>query len=169
MTRLLLIVSLLAVVCFSVQGQAEGVPKFSAYQVSVEKAKAKSIDFKKNPEARTFRTRLSEALRNGVNFAGHFVIAGWGCGTGCVSGAIIDARTGSVFWPEQFNAFGVLYGDGNYADPPVEYKTNSRLLIIHGIPGEATDDAPSKPAGDYYYEWKNDRLHQIKFIPRSME
>ena len=81
-----------------------------------EKARAKAIDFKKNPDARSFRTRLSEALHRGVNFAGHYAVAGWGCGTGCISGAIIDARTGNVFWPEQFNAIGVLYSEGEYAN-----------------------------------------------------
>lgn len=169
MNRLLSIIFLSALACLSMYGQNEMIPKFSAFTVTVEKAKANSIDFKKNAEARTFRTRLSEALKGGVNFAGHFVVAGWGCGTGCISGAIIDGRTGNVFWPEQFNAFGVFYSDGNYADPPVEYKKNSRLLIIHGIPGEATDDAPAKPSGDYYYEWKNNRLRQVKFVPRTME
>lgn len=169
MRRRLLLTFLLLSVCYSVLGQNDAVPKFSEFPATVERTEARAIDFKKNPDARTFRTRLSEALRGGVNFAGHFVVAGWGCGTGCISGAIINARTGNVFWPEQFNALGVLYSDGNYADPPVEYKKNSRLLVIHGIPGEATDDAPSKPSGDYYYEWKNDRLRQLKFVPRTME
>lgn len=169
MKRHFVLIFLVMFGCFSVRGQNEAVPKFSAFPATVEKERAKSIDFKKNPDARSFRTRLSEALRGGVNFAGHYVVAGWGCGTGCISGAIIDARTGNVFWPEPFNAFGVLFNNGNYADPPVEYKKNSRLLIIHGIPGEGKDDAPAKPSGDYYYEWKNNRLRQVKFVPKAME
>ena len=150
-------------------GFAQTTPKFAAFPATVEKARAKAIDFKKNPDARSFRTRLSEALHRGVNFAGHYVVAGWGCGTGCISGAIIDARTGNVFWPEQFNAMGVLYSEGEYANEPVAYRKNSRMLVISGIPGQAKDDAPDKPSGIYYYEWKNNRLRQIKFVAKTME
>jgi hypothetical protein len=150
-------------------GFAQAKPKFAAFPATVERARVKAIDFKKNPDARTFRTRLSEALRRGVNFAGHYVVAGWGCGTGCISGAIIDARTGNVFWPEQFNAMGVLYSDGEYADEPVAYRKNSRMLVISGIPGNAEDNAPDKPSGIYYYEWKNNRLRQIRFVAKAME
>jgi len=150
-------------------GQSSLVPKFSAFPTIVETTKAKSIDFKKNPDARTFRTRLTEGLRGGVNFAGHFVVVGWGCGTGCISGAIIDARTGNVFWPEQFNAVGVWYDGQEYAEEPVAFRKNSRMLVITGVPGQASDDAPEKPSGAYYYEWKNNRLRQIKFVPKPME
>lgn len=41
-----------------------------------------------------FRTRTREAMAGGVNFAGHYVVATWGCGTECESGHIVDARTG---------------------------------------------------------------------------
>ena len=148
---------------------SQPIPKFVQYPASVERPRVKVINFKANPDARSFRTRLSEGLRRGVNFAGHYALVGWGCGTGCISGAIVDTRTGNVYWPEQFNALGVLYSDGNYADPPVEYKKNSRLLVIHGIPGEKDDDAPSKPSGSYYYEWKNNSLRQVRFVARPME
>ena len=161
---LLVCVFALTITCFS-----QPIPKFSQYAAAIEKPRVKVINFKRSPGAGSFRTRLSEGIREGVNFAGHYALVGWGCGTGCISGAIVDTRTGIVYWPEQFNAFGVLYNNGNYADPPVEYKKNSRLLVIHGIPGEKEDDAPAKPSGSYYYEWKNNRLRQVKFVPKPME
>ncbi|HEV2800427.1 MAG TPA: hypothetical protein VGW12_08020 [Pyrinomonadaceae bacterium] len=49
--------------------------------------------------ARMFRTRLREDSRAGVNFAGHYTVVFWGCGTGCAQLAVVDARTGSVYWP----------------------------------------------------------------------
>lgn len=159
---------ILFIVTFAVGGYAQATPKFSAFAEKVETARTKAIDFKRNPDARSFRTRLSQGLRGGVNFAGHFVLVGWGCGTGCVSGAIVDARTGSVFWPEQFNALAVWYGAGEYVDKPVNYRKNSRLLIITGIPGQKDADAPAKPSGVYYYEWKNNRLKQIRFVPKPI-
>jgi len=110
------------------------------------------------------RTRLSEALAGGVNFAGHYIVAGWGCGTGCISGAIIDARTGNVLWPLPLNALGVWYDGQNYADEPVAYRKNSRLLIISGSPG-VRDNEKDKPNGKYYYEWNGKDLKLIKFVP----
>lgn len=141
-------------------------PAFSQYSVPVERARVKAINFHKNPDASTFRTRLSEAIRGGVNFAGHYVVAGWGCGTGCISGAIIEARTGDVYWPEQFNALSVWYGESEYENEPVKYRKNSRLLVLVGSPG-VKDGSPEKPAGEYYYEWKGNRLRLIKYIERK--
>jgi hypothetical protein len=153
---------------FAIAIHSQSTPKFAAFPTTVEEARVKAIDFKRNPDARTFRTRLSEALRSGVNFAGHYVVAGWGCGTGCISGAIIDTRTGNVYWPEQFNAMATWYGESDYTDKPVDYRKNSRLLIITGIPGQSDDDAPQKPSGVYYYEWKNNRLRQLEFVSKPM-
>jgi len=163
--HLIAAIVMLCAVCSS--AQTNKIPAFGQYPATVEKAKAKSVDFKHNPDARSFRTRLSEALKSGVNFAGHYVVAGWGCGTGCISGAIIDARTGNVFWPIEFSDIGVWYGSENYADEPVAYKKNSRLLVIFGIPG-SKESQPDKPSGKYYYEWANNRLRLVKFVPVKM-
>lgn len=141
-----------------------GLPRFAQFPATVERAKAKSIDFKRNPEARTFRTRLTAALRRGVNFSGRYVVTVWGCGTGCLSGAIIDARTGDVHWPEQLNALSVWYEDV-YDGDPIEHKRNSRLLIIHGSPGRKDDNTTERPVGIYFYEWKNSRLRQLRYVP----
>jgi hypothetical protein len=148
--------------------QASKDPAFNNYKVPVEKAQAKSINFKNDTGARPFRTRLSGALGKGVNFAGHYVVAGWGCGTGCISGAVIDARTGVVYWPLPLNALGVWYDGESYADEPVAYRKNSRLLVISGSPG-VKDDEPDKPNGKYFYEWQKDRLRLVKFIPFRSE
>jgi len=139
-------------------------PAFSAYPVTAEKALARGINFKASPDARTFKTRLTEALKGDVNFAGHYVVAGWGCGTGCISGAIIDARDGRVYWPIQFNAMSTWYDGNDYVDKPIEYRNNSRLLILRGSPGVKEGDA-DKPYGEYYYEFRNNELRLIKFIP----
>ena len=44
---------------------------------------------------------VSNDARNGAkkgpNFAGHFTVVQWGCGTTCLTGAIVDATTGKVF------------------------------------------------------------------------
>src|SRR4051812_2968655 len=46
------------------------------------------LDSKK---ARMFRTRLREDSRGGPNFAGHYTVVIWGCGTGCAQMGVVDA------------------------------------------------------------------------------
>jgi hypothetical protein len=145
---------------------AQKVPKFSGYPAKVEKPRITKIDFKKNPDARTYKTRLSEGLREGINFAGHFVIVGWGCGTGCTNAAVIDTFTGKVHWPEEFYNVDARYPD-EYSDVQLDFRKNSRLLIIHGRPGTANENGYSGPAGDYYFEWRNNRLQLLKSVPKS--
>lgn len=168
MNRLPLITVCMLLLVFVAIAQTQSAPRFEQYPATVEKARVKAVDFKRNPDARTFRTRLSEAIREGVNFAGHYVVAGWGCGTGCISGAIIDARTGNVYWPQEFNALSVWYSGDSYADEPVAYRKNSRLLVITGSPG-AREGSPDKPQGKYFYEWKSNRLHLINYVKLKSE
>ncbi|MFC0819544.1 hypothetical protein [Moraxella marmotae] len=45
-----------------------------------------------------FRTRLRETHKDGqIDFAGNYMVSIWGCGAGCVTGAMIDKRTGKVY------------------------------------------------------------------------
>jgi hypothetical protein len=143
------------------------VPDFNRYRVTVEKAAARSIDFKSSPDARSFRTRLTAALRQGVNFAGRYILTGWGCGTGCISGAIIDARTGRVYFPEPLG--GMASGstdDGGYVEEPLRFRKNSRLIILNGVP--ATPEGQKELSmGEYFYEWKNNRLRLVRSVLRK--
>lgn len=158
-------VLLLAVAAF---GQNRKTPTFSQYPAKVEKARTKTIDFKHSYGAGTFRTRLNEGLREGINFAGHYIVVGWGCGTGCISGAIIDARNGRVYFPNAFHDIGVWYDDNSYTAEPVKFRKNSRLFVISGISGDQEERSGDKNIwGDYYYEWKGNGLSLIKFVPRK--
>lgn len=52
------------------------------------------VDFSSDPVLSRFRTTVSEQIAKGANFAGHFSFVSWGCGTSCISYAIIDLVTG---------------------------------------------------------------------------
>lgn len=151
----------------AVSGQNRKIPTFSQYPAKVEKARAKAIDFRHSRGAETFRTRLTDGLRRGVNFAGHYVVVGWGCGTGCISGGIIDARNGRVYFPNAFHDIGVWYDDSGYIAEPVKFRKNSRLFVISGISGDQEERNDDKIWGDYYYELKGNGLGLIKFVPRK--
>ncbi|MFT3745974.1 MAG: hypothetical protein QM785_17020 [Pyrinomonadaceae bacterium] len=162
MYRLLIFFCLFLGIAISAIGQSS-VPKFTQFPVAVEKAK--SVKTKGRPIPLKYIGGLKEAAKRGVNFAGHFVLAGRGCGTGCTNAYIINARTGEMLYPDQLFNIDATYGDG-YSDIQLDFKKNSRLLIIHGRPGSKNENANIKP-GDYYYEWKNNRLRLLKFVEKK--
>ena len=51
-----------------------------------------------DPRAFQFRTRLKEGAKEPPNFDGVYRVVLWGCGTACLSGAVIDERNGHVIW-----------------------------------------------------------------------
>lgn len=132
-------------------------PTFEQYKVAVSNTKPKPIKFSGNANARMFRTRLGQALNGGVNFAGHFIFATWGCGTSCVQGAIIDTKTGIVYFPEEIGVMTFGYLDDN--DEPLEYKKDSKLFILRGTSGE-NDNSEE---GTYYLVWEGTKFKQVKF------
>jgi hypothetical protein len=113
-------------------------PKFSDFPAVPYHGPQTSADLS-TKEARAYRTRLSNAARQAPNFAGHYVVTEWGCGTGCLTGAILDVKTGkAVFLP-------VLLGSGSTGHPvddqnqKFEYRVDSYLLRVIGSLGT---DAP---------------------------
>ena len=83
-------------------------PTFTQYAVKVEKLKNVKVNLKSHKYANTYRTNLRNAAKEGVNFAGHYILTTWGCGTNCSQTAIIDARNSRVFFPEELggSSFG---------------------------------------------------------------
>jgi len=76
---------------------------------------------------RKFRTRLTEDSRGGPNFAGHYTVVFWGCGTGCAQTAIVDAYDGRIVWvPLDWTD---IPDEADVADNR-NFRLNSRLLIL---------------------------------------
>lgn len=165
MKRLTLVLLGIALFAAVAAGQRPRSTEFRSYPAAVEKTTARSIDFKRSPGASTYRTRLRNALKEGVNFAGRYILTGWGCGTGCSHSAVIDARTGRVYFPDELMGVSVWFGENDYDNETYKFRKNSRLLIIHGTPGPDIENAPQRKQGTYYYEWRANRLRLIKFVP----
>lgn len=72
-------------------------PRFEDYPTTGV-YKGKNTPLALTRDDRTYRTRLREAAAEKPNFAGHYILAAWGCGAECVMGAVIDANTGRVSW-----------------------------------------------------------------------
>ncbi len=162
MSRYFFLITIFFLLAISAAAQ-KSVPKFTQFPAAVEKPH--SLKTKGRPIPLKYIGGLKEAAKRGVNFAGHYVLTGRGCGTGCTNAYVINARTGETLYPDELFNIDATYGD-DYSDIQLEFKKNSRLLIIHGRPGSKDENANIKP-GDYYYGWKNDRLRLVKFVEKK--
>jgi hypothetical protein len=114
-----------------------------------------------------FITRLTEASKEKPDFAGHYVFAGWGCGSACAAGAIVDLATGRVYappfggksacWPHW------IFCGGPIDKPYTEYRRDSRLLILN-----CTVNAANQ-YDTFYFIWENEQFRQILHIPGPKE
>lgn len=115
-------------------------PKFKDYAVPVE-TRLKYVPPKFSTAAqRRFRTVIRDWTRKGPNFAGHYTIAEWGCGTGCVQMVVVDNRTGNVYQgPWGALPFAVFCFGSNPDKDKTEilYRRDSSLLIFRGCPNFA--------------------------------
>jgi hypothetical protein len=84
--------------------------------------------------SRAYHSVIADAARGPVNFAGHYVLAQWGCGAGCVMAAAVDTKTGRVTslpftvsdWPLDVTE-------------PLSYHTNSCMLMVQGSRNESDE------------------------------
>lgn len=171
---------ILAVVVFGLStltfGQKQ--PTFAQYKTAVKKIRSINVDLTSHKNARMFRTNLRNAAKGGVNFAGHFILTGWGCGTNCSQWAIIDARNGHVYFPNEFEGVGFGFCDlpenampsdapkelPDDASGPLYYKAGSRLVVLTGFTGGGLDNRRAK-CGNYFFEWTGTKLRQLKLVP----
>ncbi|HEV7701410.1 MAG TPA: hypothetical protein VGO43_14360 [Pyrinomonadaceae bacterium] len=167
----------LVTVALSISVSAQRPPTFAAYQARVEKIRNINVDLKSHKNARMFRTNLRNAAKDGVNFAGHYILTGWGCGTNCTEWAIIDGRNGRVFFPREFEGAGQGFcelpdngmpkdspaDDDSHPYGPLYFKPDSRLVVLAGLLGGDLNDSRSK-CGDYYFGWTGSNLRRVKFI-----
>lgn len=156
----LLITSLLLMLLGGAEAQERPLPSFKDYPAqgvfSGMPAKPKLT----SARARMFRTNIRVQAAEGPNFGGHYRIAIWGCGTACIQFAIIDCKTGTVYFPPMAETVGAVVPPGQ-SEEMLEYRFDSRLLIIAG----AKDDSRKRRSvGRFFYEWKNGRLVLIRRV-----
>ncbi len=132
---------LLAAICLMPRGSAlaqSNLPHFKDYPVA-EIYKGATAPLILTRDDMTFKTRLRWAAKNQKpNFAGHYVLTTWGCGAECVMGAVIDAKTGKVYWW----GFSTCCWGGDVDDKfnPIGFRVNSRLIVFSGLRNEKDGD-----------------------------
>lgn len=156
--RLLALVLLIAGTSYA----ADSPPKFADFSVKEHFiGEPARVDLNGNPKAKRFRTVLRNGAKTGPNFAGHYTVVKWGCGTACAEFAIVDTKNGRVYFPStiKFNSYALVH-DGT---EPFQFQKDSALFVIVGEPDE-TDKL-----GVYYYKWTGSDLKLVFKIERTFE
>jgi hypothetical protein len=112
------------------------------------------------PQNYNFRTRIRGASREDPNFAGRWVFANWGCGTGCSDGRLVNVATGAVLPLPNAVITEPL------RDPTMDvyvYKRDSRLLVVNGHDGEG-DTTPYHPRCYVLYDSEVSHLDQRECV-----
>ncbi len=129
-----------------IQSNKDALPSFDDFPVTVTQNTPARIRWESNRGSKRFRTVIKEGVRDGVNFAGHYHIAEWGCGTACQSWVIIDMKTGNIY-------------DGIPTSRGLEYRTNSTMIILN--PGPRDYNSATDNVDPEYMVWKNNKLRPV--------
>ena len=138
-----MLISAIASLILVLAGGTPSKPTFDAYPAAKPSGRSASkLDFRADPRARRFRTQLERALGRPANFAGHYVVVDWGCGSSCQAVGLVDVDTGVA-------RLTISTGLGS------EYRADSRLFI--DSPEAAVRDAcPGQPCifSTRYFVWE---------------
>lgn len=106
------------------------VPQFAQFAAPIYNGPVGFVDLSP-PNAYSYRTRLLDGAQQPVNFAGHYQLVQWGCGTTCSTGAVIDALTGQVIFLPRIATLG-MEATGDAYHNPIEFLVVSRLIVFTG-------------------------------------
>jgi hypothetical protein len=122
---------------------------FNRYKVSVYEGRRAKVIIKGNPLAENYRTTIREGYKaTGLNFAGHYCLVYWGCGSDCQHAAIVDLKTGIVY-------------DGPTAANLFDYERWSRLVVVNRL--EFVGDKTCAFCKPEFWVW-NERLKKFNRI-----
>jgi hypothetical protein len=128
------------------------------------------------PEERRYRTRIREGVslgrgvwtgswkdakeKPGPNFAGHYFVIRWGCGSDCLMMALVDAETGKVYPPPMSGVGTELYVPMDImSEREVDFRLDSSLMILRNACREAR-----RECGVYCFNWKGNHFDLVKRV-----
>ena len=95
---------------------------------------------------------------SGPNFAGHYFVIRWGCGSDCLMMAIVDAETGKVYNSPLTGAGTGLYVSMDIlGDREIDFDVHSSLMVLRNACKVARSEC-----GVYYFNWHDDRFTLVK-------
>lgn len=118
-------------------------PQFNDYPAASQSTcRQVTVDLNSHPQANEYRTQLrTAAKRRCPEFAGHYIVAEWGCGSPCQQQAFIDVRDGHVM----LLPFSTQVG--------ANFQVNSRLFVVNPEPGTLFQR--------WWWEWNGKKLNLL--------
>ena len=111
------------------------------------------------PQARRYRTVISQDGVKPPNFSGHYRIVTWGCGTDCHGFAIVNRKTGVAITPKGIDYVAGAMGNDQ---PRIDFRLDSRLLVLNGLINDEDE-------GSFFYEWTGRSLKLLRRQPLKRE
>ena len=97
---------------------------------------------------------------SGPNFAGHYFVIRWGCGSNCLMMAVVDAKTGKVYDPPLSGTGTELYVNMDMlGDREIDFKPESSLMVLRNACRIARSEC-----GVYYFNWQNNKFTLLKRV-----
>ncbi|MCU1339442.1 MAG: hypothetical protein JWO19_5023 [Bryobacterales bacterium] len=159
------------------QASTERTPRFEDYPVAEIFTDTPVAPILSTPETRQYRTRIRNGVltgadvwngswknpikRNGPNFAGHYFVIRWGCGSQCVTMATVDAKTGTVYAPPLSEKGSLYVPLDNLSAMEIDFRPNSSLLVLRNA---CPDFRNRNSCGTYYFNWKDNRFALVRFV-----
>lgn len=131
---------------------AEKIP-FGKYPAEIFRGRPASPRFR-TTLSREHKTVIRNRVRRGPDFAGHYTLVSWGCGTSCAVFIIVDVLNGQIYEPPEISR-GVDLGLGG-----PEYRRDSTLLVLANCPDPRVYGY--KHCERRFYNWGGSRLFLLK-------
>lgn len=131
-------------------------------------SKKAPLDFSGNKTAKAFKTTITRSYKTAkIDFASYYTIIIWGCGTGCINGAMVDVRDGKVYdLPlSPTNAYSGCFNNAINDDKEDRYEINKNSsLFITSVCEEAdTKKANQKlQTKTYFVNMWNEKIKKFK-------
>lgn len=149
-------------------------PRFEDFPVTQTFEGIPAIPSPGTPDQRRYRTRILEGVsggrgvwtgswkdakeRRGPNFAGHYFIIRWGCGSDCLMMAVADAETGKVYGsPISGGGSELFVSMDPLSDREIDFRLDSSLMIFRNA-----CKGPRQQCGVFYFNWKDNHFDLIR-------
>ena len=113
------------------------------------------------------RTRMRAGLRaarenpDNINFAGHYMLVSYGCGTSCVAFNVVDVKTGKIYDGMMVTGYPDAVPnnpDGVWVNQDFDYQAESTLFLVQG----AVDELGT---GSFAFEFKDNQFKLLQHSP----
>ncbi len=137
---------------------AQRLPRFEDYPVRLHDGKTVPPLPPKSQD-RDVRCCVWAEDSGSINFAGKYRLTVDTCGSECITVHLVDRTTGVHLVAGSYS-YSYIFGSNPRPNLPhgLEYRSISRLLIVHGCPNE-------RNCGSYYLLMTPAGLRRLKYVP----